>query len=101
MRCYQQIAADATVPGRLPPNQHRTGLIIHAYSDTDIFMGTDNQVTSSNGFRLPRDEVIHLRKGTGDRPDIGYYFVTDVGTNTLSVLEQFDGIYHPTEDVIS
>lgn len=76
-------------------NEKRETLTIKNFSSLDSKTGTlcrisnSKNVTKGEGYILDDNEVIHLIKADGDKPDREWYARMVSGTGSLCIIEQF------------
>ena len=66
----------------------RTSVALVNLGATDIFMGSDNQVTTGNGFPISAGQAISLSELLGDDPTTERWFIVNAGTVTLAINEE-------------
>jgi len=88
VKLYNQVNVLTVATRIVHPNSKRTSLVISNIGDYPVYIGTDNQVSTTNGFKLPPGNAISLNKALGDNPDLEYWAVSDGGTGRVAYLEQ-------------
>ena len=78
-----------TIPTRIVyPNPNRTSLIIRNIGNYVIYIGTDMNVSVTNGFQISPGNAISLTKELGDNPELEFWAISDGGVGRIAWLEQ-------------
>lgn len=88
VKLYNQIDVNTTVTRIIPSNPRRTSLVIRNIGDYNIYLGTDNQVTTTNGFKIAPGNIVSFSKDFGDNPELEFYAIAESGASRIAYLEQ-------------
>ncbi|MFA5436109.1 MAG: hypothetical protein WC372_08745 [Candidatus Neomarinimicrobiota bacterium] len=92
MRGYFNLSVGTTTIMLLQPHKARTSFAVANMSAVDtVYIGTDTELTASNGFPIRPGTQMTFNSGNGDNTTIGRYIIASAGTVDVRVLEEYGG----------
>ena len=95
VKMQSPVTVGTTATRLVHSDNNRTALSIFNNGSTlNIYIGTDNGVTTSNGFRINPQTGITFNKGLGDRPDLELWAITTSSTVDVRIFEAYaEGVF--------
>jgi len=89
VKLSENITVGTTAQKLVYGDSSRTSLSIYNNDASNrVFIGADENVTTSNGFPIPPKTPVGFLVGLGDEPDLEYWAIAETAPVDVRILEQ-------------
>lgn len=71
-------------------SKFRSALNLSNLGATDIFLGSNNQLSILNGFPIKPGQAVSFARIFGSDPTTPMFFIVAIGSSTLAILEEYE-----------